>query len=243
MATYSRVPAHSCPAHRTHRQGGFSTSFVLSALHLVPHDTLVCALSPRCKAARACTQEKVQGLETQVEQLQQELQAVQLENVHDEAQLQVCQSETGGSGYDGNQCCMSQLLVTKDTVKSRSRKSFRTPASSVATHAHEQSHACLPEQPSINEYGSQALAEFGRNPSTATAAATLSSPTSPAGSMHTEQQHQQHQHQAQQRQQAGSGTESSSPSDIDPDLISRVCLTSLRVFCGLSLWLWIPRYT
>ena len=40
----------------------------------------------------ACTQEKVQGLETQVQQLQEQLQAAQLENVHDAAQLQVCRS-------------------------------------------------------------------------------------------------------------------------------------------------------
>ncbi len=40
----------------------------------------------------ACTQEKVQGLETQVQQLQEQLQAVQLENVHDAAQLQVGRS-------------------------------------------------------------------------------------------------------------------------------------------------------
>ena len=35
-------------------------------------------------------QEKLQGLETQVEQLQQQLQAVKLETVHEKAQLQVC---------------------------------------------------------------------------------------------------------------------------------------------------------
>ncbi len=40
----------------------------------------------------ACTQEKVQGLETQVQQLQEQLQAVQLENVHNAAQLQVGRS-------------------------------------------------------------------------------------------------------------------------------------------------------
>ena len=34
-------------------------------------------------------QEKVQGLVTQVQELQEELQALQLENVHDAAQLQV----------------------------------------------------------------------------------------------------------------------------------------------------------
>ena len=35
-------------------------------------------------------QEKLQGLVTRVQELQQELQALQLENVHDQAQLQVC---------------------------------------------------------------------------------------------------------------------------------------------------------
>jgi uncharacterized protein YlxW (UPF0749 family) len=53
-------------------------------------------LLPRLgKAALVCVQEKLQGLTTQVEQLQQQLQAVQLEKVHDQAQLQVCE-ERGG---------------------------------------------------------------------------------------------------------------------------------------------------
>ncbi len=49
------------------------------------------ALPLSITSRRACaSQEKVQGLVTQVQQLQEQLEKVQLENVHDAAQLQVC---------------------------------------------------------------------------------------------------------------------------------------------------------